>query len=268
MKALLIGDVVGRPGRAAVERFVVPLREELGLDVVVANCENAAGGAGITPSTADELFRAGVDVLTSGNHVWRKKEAYELLKLDHRVLRPANYPDTAPGSGSTVVETLSGRKVGILNLQGRVFMEPTTDCPFRTATRELERLRLITPIILVDMHAEATSEKVALGWFLDGRVSCVVGTHTHIQTADERVLPKGTAFISDLGMTGPYDSVIGRRTEQILERFLHGLPMKSDVAEGNVQLRGVWVEIDPVSGKAVRIERVNKLLEGTIRDAD
>lgn len=268
LRALLIGDVVGRPGRAVVERFLPQLRETLALDVVVANCENVAGGAGVTPSTADELFRAGCDVLTSGNHVWRKKEAYELLKLDHRVLRPANYPDTAPGTGSTVVDTLSGRKVGVLNVQGRVFMEPTTDCPFRVAEREIGRLRLSTPVILVDMHAEATSEKVALGWHLDGKVSCVVGTHTHIQTADERLLPKGTAFITDLGMTGPYDSVIGRRTEQIMDRFLHGLPMKSDVAEGNVQLRGVVVDIDPVTGKASKIERIVKHLDGPIRDAD
>ena len=267
MKALLIGDVVGRPGRAVVERFVVPLREELGIDLVVANCENAAGGAGITPTVAEELFRAGVDVLTSGNHVWRKREALELLKLDHRVLRPANYPEAAPGSGSSVIETLSGQKVGILNLQGRVFMPDLIDCPFRTATRELERLWLVSPIIIVDMHAEATSEKVALGWFLDGKVSCVFGTHTHIATADERILPKGTGFITDVGMTGPYDSVIGRKTEQILERFLTGVPVKSEVAEGNVQLRGLLVDLDANTGKATRVERLTRVLEGAVRDA-
>jgi len=265
MKALLIGDIIGRPGRVAVEKFVIPLREERDIDLVVANCENAAGGAGITPPVAEELFRAGVDVLTSGNHVWRKREAFELLKLDHRVMRPANYPDGAPGSGSVVIETLSGRKVGILNLQGRVFMEPV-DCPFRTATRELERLRLSTSLIIVDMHAEATSEKVAMGWFLDGKVSCVFGTHTHIPTADERILPKGTAFLTDVGMTGPYDSVIGRKTEQILERFLSGLPVKSEVAEGNIQLRGLVVEIDPKTGKATHVERIAKVLEGAVRD--
>ena len=267
MRALLIGDVIGRPGRVIVERHVVPLREELGIDLVVANCENAAGGAGITPSVADELFRSGVDVLTSGNHVWRKREAYDLLKLDHRVLRPANYPDTSPGSGSTVIDTLSGRKVGILNLQGRVFMQPT-DCPFRAATRELERLRLVTPVIIVDMHAEATSEKVAMGWFLDGKVSCVFGTHTHIPTADARVLPKGTGYITDVGMTGPYDSVIGRKTDQILERFLSGLPVKSEVAEGDIQLQALLVDLDEQTGRATKVERLTRVLEEAVRDTD
>jgi len=266
MKILLIGDVIGRPGRVIVGRLLVPLREELAIDFVVANCENAAGGAGITPSTADELFRAGVDVLTSGNHVWRKREALELLKLDHRVLRPANYPDGAPGAGSAVVETLGGKKVGILNVMGRVFMEPL-DCPFRTAERELARLKAVTQVIIVDMHAEATSEKVAMGWFLDGKASCVFGTHTHIPTADERILPQGTAFITDVGMTGPYDSVIGRRVDQILQRFLSNLPHKSDVAEGNVQLRGLLVEVDPATGKASSVERLTRTLDGVVSAA-
>lgn len=257
MKVLLIGDIIGRPGRAIVERLVVPLREAYAIDFVIANCENAAAGAGITPTIADELFSAGVDVLTSGNHVWKLREAYELLNRDPRVIRPANYPDGAPGSGSTVVESLSGHKIGVLNLMGRVFMEPL-DCPFRTAERELARLTLASPIIIVDMHAEATSEKVAIGWFLDGKVSCVFGTHTHIPTADERILPKGTGFITDVGMTGPYDSVIGRRTDQILQRFLTNLPVRSEVAEGNVQLRGLLVEIDPKTGKALRVERITK----------
>ena len=265
MKVLLIGDIVGRPGRVAVERCVVPLREERAIDFVIANCENAAGGAGVTPSVADELFRAGVDVLTSGNHVWKKREAFELLKLDHRVIRPANYPDGAPGSGSTIVEALSGQKVGVLNVMGRVFME-ALDCPFRTAERELARLTLVTPVIIVDMHAEATSEKVAMGWFLDGKVSCLFGTHTHIPTADERILPNGTGFITDVGMTGPYDSVIGRRVDQILERFLSNIPNRSEVAEGNVQLRGLIVEVNPVSGKALSVERVTTTLDGAVRD--
>ena len=266
MKVLLIGDIVGRPGRVIIERLVVSLREERTIDFVVANCENAAGGAGITPSTADDLFRAGVDVLTSGNHVWRKREAFELLKLDHRVLRPANYPDGAPGAGSTIVKTLAGQNVGVLNVMGRVFMEPL-DCPFRTAERELARLKAVTPVIIVDMHAEATSEKVAMGWFLDGKVSCVFGTHTHIPTADERILPQGTAFITDVGMTGPYDSVIGRRVDQILERFLSNLPHKSDVAEGNVQLRGLLVDVDPLTGKASSVERITRTLDGAVSAA-
>jgi hypothetical protein len=263
MRILLIGDIVGRPGRVIVEKSLVALREELRLDLVVANCENAAAGAGITASIADDLFRAGVDVLTSGNHVWKMREAYDLLARDPRIIRPANYPEGAPGTGSTVVETLTGQKVGVLNVMGRVFMEPL-DCPFRTAERELARLKAVTPVIIVDMHAEATSEKVAMGWFLDGKVSCVFGTHTHIPTADERILPQGTGFITDVGMTGPYDSVIGRRVDQILERFLRQLPVRSEVAEGNVQLRGLIVDVDPTTGKALSVERLTRTLEGAV----
>jgi len=265
VKILMIGDIVGRPGRAAIEQFVMPLREERAIDLVIANCENAAAGAGITPSIADDLFRVGVDVLTSGNHVWKRREAFDLLRLDPRVLRPANYPEGAPGTGSTVVESLSGGKVAVLNVMGRVFMEPL-DCPFRTAERELKRLTMVTPIIIVDMHAEATSEKVAMGWFLDGKVSCVFGTHTHIPTADERILPQGTAFITDVGMTGPYDSVIGRRVDQILERFLSNIPNRSEVAEGNVQLRGLLIEVHPTTGKAISVERITKVLDGAVHD--
>ena len=264
MNLLLIGDIIGRPGRVIVERMVMSLRDEQAIDIVIANCENAAGGSGITPAIADELFSAGVDVLTSGNHVWKKKEAFELLKLDPRVIRPANYPDGAPGSGSTIVESLSGQKVGVLNVMGRVFMD-ALDCPFRIAERELTRLRMVTPVIIVDMHAEATSEKVAMGWFLDGKVSCVFGTHTHIPTADERILPQGTAFITDVGMTGPYDSVIGRRVDQILQRFLTHLPTKSEVAEGNVQLRGLLVKVDSTTGKALAVERITRTLDESVQ---
>ena len=267
MRALLIGDVIGRPGRVLAQRLVPDLRRELQVDLVVINCENAAAGAGVTPSVADELFQAGADVLTSGNHIWRKKEALELLKLDHRVVRPANYPDGAPGMGSVVIETISGKKVGILNLIGRVFLE-IVDCPFKVGQREVDRLKLSTPMIIVDMHGEATSEKVAMGWFLDGKVSCVFGTHTLIPTADERILPKGTGFITDIGMTGPYDSVIGRKVDQILERFLGGLPMKSDVAEGNLQLHALVVDIDERSGKATRIERIKRTLDERVSGAE
>ncbi|MBI3324841.1 MAG: TIGR00282 family metallophosphoesterase [Candidatus Omnitrophica bacterium] len=268
MRILAIGDVVGRPGRVIVERYLAQLRGELDIDVAIVNCENAAGGAGVTPAVAEELFRAGADVLTSGNHVWKKKEVIELLKLDHRVLRPANYADGAPGAGSVIVESLSGQKVGVLNLQGRVFMPDLVDCPFRTALKELDRLRLVTSVIVVDMHAEATSEKVAIGWFLDGKVSCVFGTHTHIATADERLLPKGTAFITDVGMTGPYDSVIGRKTDQILERFLLGIPVRSEVAETNVQLHGIVIDVDPKTGKASSIARVTRTLEERVAGAE
>ncbi|MBI3996814.1 MAG: TIGR00282 family metallophosphoesterase [Candidatus Omnitrophica bacterium] len=263
MKILVIGDVVGRPGRMIIERELIRLREERGIDLVVVNCENAAAGAGITRSIADDLFRAGADVLTSGNHVWKIREAFDLLKLDPRVIRPANYPEGTPGAGTAIVETLTGQKVGILNVMGRVFMEPL-ECPFRTAERELARLRMVTPVIIVDMHAEATSEKVAMGWFLDGKVSCVFGTHTHIPTADERILPQGTAFITDVGMTGPYDSVIGRRVDQILERFLSNIPNRSEVAEGNVQLRGLLVDVNPATGKAASVERITKVLDGAV----
>ncbi len=266
MKALLIGDVIGRPGRVILDRVLRPLREEQRIDLVVANCENVAGGAGVTRNTAEELFRAGVDVLTSGNHVWRKREALELLRQDPRVVRPANYPESAAGTGSTVVETLGGQKVGIINVMGRVFMAPM-DCPFRAAERELARLAPQTRVIIVDMHAEATSEKVAMGWFLDGKVSCVFGTHTHIPTADERILPQGTAVITDVGMTGPYDSVIGRRVDQILEKFLSNTPVKSDVAPGNVQLRGLLVEIDEATGKARRVERITRTLDEPVSGA-
>jgi metallophosphoesterase (TIGR00282 family) len=266
MRILAIGDIVGRPGRAIVERQLRDVREELKLDLVIANCENAAAGAGITRAIADDLFRAGCDVLTSGNHVWKMKDAPELLNLDPRVIRPANYPNGAPGSGSTVVETLEGQKVGVINVMGRVFMEPL-DCPFRTAEREVARLKLITPVIIVDMHAEATSEKNAMGWYLDGKVSCVFGTHSHVPTADERLLPQGTAYITDLGMVGPYDSVIGRRVDQILERFLSNIPNRAEVAESNIQMRGILLEVNPVSGKAVRIERFTRTMEGAVRDA-
>lgn len=268
MRILAIGDVVGRPGRVIVERVLGDLRGELDIDFVVVNCENAAGGAGITPPVAEELFRAGADVLTSGNHVWKKKEALELLKLDHRVLRPANYAEGAPGSGSVILETMGGQKVGVLNIQGRVFMPDLVECPFRMAAKELERLRLSTSVIIVDMHAEATSEKVAIGWFLDGKVSCVFGTHTHIPTADERILPKGTAFITDIGMTGPYDSVIGRKTDQILERFLSGRPVRSEVAEGNIQLHGLLVDVDPKTGKASAVERIMRRLDERVVSAE
>src|SRR3989338_883612 len=219
MKILVIGDVVGNPGREAVRALVPQLRRRHYLYLVIANCENVAGGAGVAPKTAQELFGSGVDFLTSGQHIWRHKEIGPYLNQEPRLIRPANYPVGAPGSGSGVVSARDGTRVGILNLVGRVFLETNTDCPFRIAQREVERLQRETPVILVDMHAEATSEKVAMGWYLDGKVSAVVGTHTHIQTADERVLPKGTAYLTDLGMTGPYDSVIGRRVDQIIERY-------------------------------------------------
>ncbi len=261
MKILLIGDIVGKPGRKIVQEKLIALREQHQLDCVIANCENASHGAGITTAIADDLFRAGVDGLTSGNHVWRNKEAHELLDRDFRIIRPANYPDEVSGKGATVIETLNGKKVGIINVMGRVFMQPVLDCPFRAVERELEVLKKETSVIILDIHAEATSEKVALGWYFDGKVSCIFGTHTHIPTADERILPKGTGYLTDVGMTGPYDSVIGREVPQIMQKFLTGIGGHSDVAVGNVQLRGLIVDVDETTGKTLKIERITETLD-------
>ncbi|HLW46252.1 MAG TPA: TIGR00282 family metallophosphoesterase [bacterium] len=256
MNVLFIGDVVGRPGRRAVAQWLPALRREAAADFVVANGENSAGGFGITPATFQDLTAAGVDVVTGGNHIWHTREAPVLLDGEPRLLRPANYPPGAPGRGAGVF-TAAGARVAVLNLQGRVFMDPLLS-PFDYAREEAERLRAETPVILVDMHAEATSEKAALAWHLDGRVSAVVGTHTHVQTADERILPAGTAFISDAGMTGPRDSVIGMSREGVLQRFLTLLPARFEVADGPVQLNAVLIEIDPGSGRASAIRRVNR----------
>lgn len=255
-RILLIGDIVGAPGRKAVKELVPVLVKEEAIDFVIANGENAAGGSGVTPPIAEELFGYGVDVITTGDHIWNKREIYAYLDQNKTILRPANYPKGAPGFGSCVVEKKSA-KIGVINLAGRVFMD-AIECPFRSARAQIEAMKAETKIILVDIHAEATSEKVALGWYLDGAVSCVFGTHTHIQTADERILPKGTAYITDLGMAGPYDSVIGRRIDQIIARFITQLPMRFEMADENVQLAGAIVEVDEASGKAVNIKRIQK----------
>lgn len=257
MKILFIGDIVGSPGRDAVKTLLPALQKEHQLDFVVANAENAAAGSGITPRIAEELFTYGINVLTSGDHIWKKRDVLEIINQEGRILRPINFPAGAPGRGSGVFKAANGSKVGVINLQGRVFME-ALDCPFKAARQAQEELALETKIIIVDIHAEATSEKVALGWYLDGRVSAVLGTHTHIQTADERILPGGSAYISDVGMTGPYDSVIGRRKEDVLARFITLVPTRFEVAEGDVQLHGVVVDIDESSGKAKAIVRVQK----------
>jgi len=256
LRILFVGDVHGRPGRRAVARRVPALRREWQVDFVVANAENSAGGVGLTPQTAAELFEAGVDALTGGNHTWAKREAYELLDADPRLVRPANYPPGVPGRGSTVLRR-GGLALAVLNLQGRVFMDPLDD-PFRVARAEVDRLRKETPFILVDFHAEATSEKIAMGYYLDGQVTAVVGTHTHVQTADERVLPGGTAYITDVGMTGPRDGVIGVDREAILQRFLTQLPIRFEVATGPVQFSAVLVEADS-SGRATAIRRIHEV---------
>ena len=259
MKILFIGDVVGEPGRRAIKELLPKLKKSEGLGFVVANCENAAAGSGITPMLADELFGYGVDCLTSGDHIWKRKEIFDRLESDRRILRPANYPVDNPGAGSTVIESESGESVGVINLVGRVFMQAVL-CPFETAKKEIEKLKSKTRIIIVDMHAEATSEKIALGWYLDGTVSAIIGTHTHVQTADEKILPNGTAFISDAGMTGPFDGVIGRKKEQILTRFLTQMPTKFEMAEGDIELHGVIIDIDEKTGKANAIKRLQKKL--------
>jgi len=259
MKILFIGDIVGEPGRRAVKELLPKIRKSEGVDFVIANAENVAGGSGVTPALADELFGCGVDCLTSGDHIWKRKEVFDKLESDKRLLRPANYPCGDPGSGSTVIESDSGVSVGVINLVGRVFMQ-AVECPFKTAKKEAEKLKSKARVVIVDMHAEATSEKIAMGWYLDGQVSAIVGTHTHIQTADEKILPQGTAFISDAGMTGPFDGVIGRKKEQILSRFLTQMPTKFEMAEGDIQLHGVIIDIDDKTGKADSIKRIQKKL--------
>jgi len=256
LKVLFLGDIVGKPGRAAVRHFVPILRERHALDVCVGNSENSAGGAGITPESADDLLEAGLDLLTSGNHTWSRREILPYLdRRGSRQLRPANYPDGAPGRGHAIVTGRGGRKLGVINLEGRVFMKPL-ECPFRTAERLIAELRQETPCILVDMHCEATSESQAMGWHLDGRVSAVVGTHRHVQTADERVLPQGTAYITDLGMTGPTEGVIGVDRDLILQRFISQMPVRFEPAKGPAALHGAVITVDPESGRASRIERL------------
>lgn len=260
MKILIVGDVVGAPGRDAVKALVPILRARHKIDFAIVNGENIAGGAGVTPKTAQELLGApGIDMLTSGQHIWRHREIGPYLGQEPRLLRPANYPPRCPGFGAYVYSTKSGAKIGVVNLLGRVFMGiEALDDPFRIGMAKIEEMRRQTPVIVVDMHAEATSEKVVMGWYLDGQVSAVVGSHTHIQTADERILPKGTAYLTDLGMTGPYDSVIGREVEPVMERFLSGMPARFDVARGNVKLCGAIVEVDGQTGKALKIERIQE----------
>lgn len=260
MKILFIGDVVGSPGREAIKQLLPGLKQEYALDFVIANAENAAGGSGITSKVAKDLFDSGVNVLTSGDHIWKKSEIFEIITQEERILRPLNFPSGAPGSGATVFKTDKGKKVGVVNIQGRVFME-ALESPFKTALAACEKLSQETKVIIVDIHAEATSEKVALGWYLDGKASAILGTHTHIQTADEKILPKGSAYITDAGMTGPYNSVIGRKIEDVLERFLTSVPVRFGVAEEDIQLHGVVMDIDESTGKANSIIRIQEKYE-------
>ncbi len=258
MKVIFLGDIIGKPGRNALARKLDILIRENEADIVIANGENAAGGIGISPGTCDSLFEMGVDMVTSGNHIFKKKEIIDYLDLEPRLLKPANYPPGTPGKGYYIfeVEKLGGLKVAVINICGRVFVE-NLDCPFRTIDRILEYIKEKTQVIIVDIHAEVTSEKVAMGWFLDGRVSAVIGTHTHIQTADERVLPGGTAYITDTGMVGSRDSVIGVKKENIIKRFLTQMPQQFTVAKEDVWINGVVIDIDEKSGKARQIIRIN-----------
>jgi len=256
IRLLFIGDIVGRPGRDLVRHGLPALADHYAVDLVIANAENAAAGFGITREIGDQILEWGVDVMTSGNHIWDKKEALDYIGTEARLLRPANYPAGAPGRGSYLARTRDGRPVGVVNVMGRVFMANIDD-PFTAVLAEIERLRDRTRVIFVDMHAEATSEKQAMGWHLDGKVTAVVGTHTHVQTADERILPKGTAYLTDVGMTGPHDSIIGSDVQAVLSRFLTALPARLETASGNPRLHAVIIEADEQTGLAVDIERLS-----------
>ena len=255
MKILYIGDIMGEPGRRAVGRMVPRVVSQRQVDVVIGNGENVAGGFGITPELAEELFEMGLSVITTGNHAWDKKEILEYFPREPRLLRPANYPAGVPGNGSYVVETPGGEKLAVLQLMGRAYM-PTLDCPFQVAKREVAKLKREAAAVLVDMHAEATSEKMAMGHYLDGDVIAVVGTHTHVQTADEQILPKGTAYLTDIGMTGPLHGVIGVKKELAIEKFLTGMPKRFEVASGPTVFCAVLIEVDAQLGKAISIERI------------
>jgi metallophosphoesterase (TIGR00282 family) len=255
VKVLFIGDIFGEPGRRALARAVPRLVAQRQIDIVIGNGENAAGGFGITPELAEELFDLGLAVITTGNHAWDKKEILDYFPREPRLLRPANYPSGVPGNGSVVVESAGGEQLGVLQLMGRAYM-PTLDCPFQVAKKELVALKKRTVAVIVDMHAEATSEKMAMGHYLDGEVVAVVGTHTHVQTADDQILPKGTAYVTDIGMTGPLHSVIGVKKELAIEKFLTGMPRRFEVASGPAIFCAVLLELDARLGKALSIERI------------
>ena len=256
MNILFVGDIVGKPGRELVRKGLRALVEEHEVDLVIANAENSANGFGITKEIGDTLLEWGVDVMTSGNHIWDKKEAIDYIATEPRLLRPANYPAGVPGRGSYVAQTGDGRAVGVINVMGRVFMLNIDD-PFAVVQREIEAIRHKTRVIIVDFHAEATSEKIAMGWHLDGKVTGVFGTHTHVQTADERILPNGTAYLTDAGMTGPHDGIIGMEREPSLGRFLNAMPSRFEPATGNPRLNGVLVSADDRTGRASAVRRIS-----------
>ena len=260
MRIIFIGDLVGKPGRQYLQENLPDLKRQVMADLVIANGENAAGGAGITEKVYQEIRKSGVDLITGGNHIWDQKDIFNFIDIEERMLRPANYPvETTPGRGALLLSMKSGKKkAAVINLMGRVFMK-AVDCPFRVADRELDILKDQTPIIIVDFHAEATSEKQAMGWYLDGRVSAVIGTHSHVQTADERILTKGTAYITDAGMVGLYDSILGVDKQEPLQMFLTQQPQRFSISKGRVLFNAVLIEIDDQSGRAINIERINAL---------
>jgi metallophosphoesterase (TIGR00282 family) len=260
MRILCIGDIVGKPGRQALRKLLPALIERHAIDLVIANAENASGGMGLTPEMATQILSLPVDLLTGGNHLWKFKSLLPMLDREPRILRPLNYPEGTPGRGYEIVETSSKIPVGVISVMGRAFMDPVL-CPFEAARRAADELRKRTPVILVEIHAEATSEKRALGWFLDGRVSAVYGTHTHVATADNEILPKGTAYITDIGMTGPHGSVIGMRTEDMIQRFVSMRPAPFNVAKNDPRLCGVLFDIDAENGKALAVQRLQEKME-------
>lgn len=255
LKILHLGDIVGAPGRRIFARLIPRLRQEWKLDAVIANAENAAAGRGLTPALAEELFAAGADLLTLGDHTWDQKEIIPFLIREPRVIRPANFAPDCPGKGWGFVELPGGVRLHVLSLIGRVFMPPA-DCPFRTADAALQQIK--SPLVFTEIHAEATSEKIAIGRYLEGRVSSVVGTHTHVQTSDDAILPKGTAYLTDLGMTGPKDSVLGRDLNSVLKKFITGLPTKFEIAENDVAMEGALIAVDPATGRASAIQRIRE----------
>jgi 2',3'-cyclic-nucleotide 2'-phosphodiesterase len=255
LRLLFLGDIIGEPGRRAVIEMLPTLKSAWGIDFAVANGENVAAGRGITPKLAIDLMRCGVAVITTGDHVWDQKEVVSFIETEPRLLRPINYPEGTPGGGSIVLETAKG-KVGVINVQGRTFMLPALENPFRRVWAEVEQIRMQTPVIFVDIHAETTSEKIALGRFLDGKVSVVAGTHTHVQTADDQIFPGGTAFICDAGMCGPTESVLGREIQPIVQRFYSSMPINFPVAKGEVKLHGLMADIDEETGRAMSVQRI------------
>lgn len=260
MKVLFLGDVFGKPGREILKKKLPLIVEENNIDFVIANGENAAGGIGITPDICETLLNMGIDIVTSGNHIYKKREIYDYIENQPRLLKPANYPPSTPGSGFHIMSDKKNNRIAVINICGRVFID-YFDCPFRTIDKILNNIRKETPVIIVDFHAEVTSEKVAMGWYLDGRASAVAGTHTHVQTADERILPGGTAYITDVGMVGPRNSVIGVKKENIIERFLTMMPQKFTVSEDDYLINGVVIDINERNGRAESISRINTVIE-------